>query len=353
MATKGEDQKCGAAQELQQLVNLHLRRGPQAGAAQGYAESQVSQDAAARDWAQQGAGSRGEEAGVATVAAMHLPEAWAWREEEANGEGEVLLVEGIMEVVEVVTEEDVEEEQKEMGKEEEEEEEEVVQEPDHQECREKQEEDHQAQPRPGPTSPRLPLEELQALQLALEPVNSQAARAYARLKQKLKQRRKPQLDCRRSIIQGIPGFWFVNHPQLSSMISDQDEDMLSYMIDLEVEERKHPSHCCKIMLFFGNNPYFRNEVITKEYLININGYRVFNSTVVQWYQEYKREACSRRHHNSSPNFFNWFTDHNFTGSDRITEIISKDLWLTPLNYYKRTQSLEEGAERTGTSQILN
>ncbi|XP_047393203.1 testis-specific Y-encoded protein 9-like [Sciurus carolinensis] len=208
-----------------------------------------------------------------------------------------------MEVVEVVTEEDVEEEQK-----------------------EKQEEDHQAQPRPGPTSPRLPLEELQALQLALEPVNSQAARAYARLKQKLKQRRKPQLDCRRSIIQGIPGFWaktFVNHPQLSSMISDQDEDMLSYMIDLEVEERKHPSHCCKIMLFFGNNPYFRNEVITKEYLININGYRVFNSTVVQWYQEYKREACSRRHHNSSPNFFNWFTDHNFTGSDRITESLPR------------------------------
>ncbi|MBZ3883216.1 Testis-specific Y-encoded protein 3, partial [Sciurus carolinensis] len=235
-------------------------------------------------------------------------------------------------------------------------EEEVDQEPDHQECQEKQEEDHQAQPRPGPTSPRLPLEELQALLLSLEPVNSQAARAYARLKQKLKQRHKPQLDCRRSIIQGIPGFWaktFVNHPQLSSMISDQDEDMLSSMIDLEVEERKHPSHCCKIMLFFGNNPYFWNEVITKEYLINITGYRVFNSTVVQWYQEYKREACSHRHHNSSPKFFNCSTDHNFTGSDRITEIICKDLWLNLLNYYKRTKLLEEGAERTGTTQILN
>ncbi|XP_015332356.1 testis-specific Y-encoded protein 9-like, partial [Marmota marmota marmota] len=281
MATKGEDQKCGVAQELQQVA----------------------------------AGYKREEAIVAAMADTQLPEALEWRKEEAIGEGEVLFVEGLMEVAE-----------------------------------EKKEGDYQAQPGPRPTTSRLPLEELQALQLDLEPVNSQATRAYSHLKQKLKQRCNPQLDCRSSIIQSIPGFWaktFVNHPQMSSMISDQDEDMLSYMTHLEVEEYKHPSHCCKIILFFGNNPYFRNEVITKEYLITINGYQASYSTAVQWYQEYKCEACSHRHHNSSPNFFNWFTDHNFTGSNRITEIISKDLWLNPLHYYKRMKAPEEGAERTG------
>ncbi|XP_077891687.1 testis-specific Y-encoded protein 3-like [Ictidomys tridecemlineatus] len=313
--------------------------------AQGCTRENIPQDATAGDWSWQAAGYQREEALVVATTDMQLPEALEWRKEEAIGEGEVLLIEGLMEVAE------------------------------HQK---KKEEDYQAQPGPRPTTSRLPLEELQALQLAqprprpttrrlpleelqalqldLEPVNSQATRAYSRLKQKLKQRRKPQLDCRSSIIQSIPGFWaktFVNHPQMSSMISDQDEDMLSYMTHLEVEEYKHPSHCCKIILFFGNNPYFRNEVITKEYLISINGYRASYSTAVQWYQEYKREACSRRHHNSSPNFFNWLTDHNFTGSNRITEIISKDLWLNPLHYYKRMKAPEEGAERTGSTSSLS
>ncbi|XP_076963989.1 testis-specific Y-encoded protein 3-like [Callospermophilus lateralis] len=324
MATKGEDQKCGVAQELQQVVSL--RRSFQGEMAQGCTRENIPQDATAGDWAWQAAGYEREEAIVAAMADTQLPEALEWRKEEAIGEGEVLLVEGLIKVAEVVTKEDMEEKKEELQ---------ALQ---------------LAQPRPRSTTPRLPLEELQALQLDLEPVNSQATRAYSRLKQKLKQRRKPQLDCRSSIIQSIPGFWaqtFVNHPQMSSMINDQDEDMLSYMTHLEVEEYKHPSHCCKIILFFGNNPYFRNEVITKEYLITINGYRASYSTAVQWYQEYKREACSRRHHNSSPNFFNWFTDHNFTGSNRITEIISKDLWLNPLHYYKRMKAPEEGAERTG------
>uniref|UniRef100_A0A8C6ESY4 Testis-specific Y-encoded protein 4-like n=1 Tax=Marmota marmota marmota TaxID=9994 RepID=A0A8C6ESY4_MARMA len=333
MATKGEDQKCGVAQELQQVVSL--RRSFQGEMAQGCTRENIPQDATAGDWAWQAAGYKREEAIVAAMADTQLPEALEWRKEEAIGEGEVLFVEGLMEV-----------------------EEKVEQELDHyaEERQEKKEGDYQAQPGPRPTTSRLPLEELQALQLDLEPVNSQATRAYSHLKQKLKQRCNPQLDCRSSIIQSIPGFWaktFVNHPQMSSMISDQDEDMLSYMTHLEVEEYKHPSHCCKIILFFGNNPYFRNEVITKEYLITINGYQASYSTAVQWYQEYKCEACSHRHHNSSPNFFNWFTDHNFTGSNRITEIISKDLWLNPLHYYKRMKAPEEGAERTGASQILN
>lgn len=100
------------------------------------------------------------------------------------------------------------------------------------------------------------------------------------------------------------------------MISEQDEDMLSYMMDLkvrlgslrlgevgerrgngltlktgkgqvsqkeissssstmwwQVEEVRHPSDCCKIMLFFRKNPYFWNKVIIKQYLIDITGKR--------------------------------------------------------------------------------
>ncbi|XP_062941150.1 testis-specific Y-encoded protein 9-like, partial [Cynocephalus volans] len=193
------------------------------------------------------------------------------------------------------------------------------------------------------------MKSLEALQLEMEPVNNQARTAFACLRQNLVQRRRTLLGHRRSIIQGIPGFWakaIVNHPEMLAMISDEDEDLLSYVIDLEVEEIRHPIHCCKIMMFFRDNPYFRNKVIIKEYLINVTGYTASHSTPVQWYQDYEHEAYSRRHHNSSVNFFfNWFSDHNFAGSNRIAEIICEDLWLNPLRYHMRMQVPGQGTER--------
>ncbi|KAI2601599.1 testis specific protein Y-linked 8, partial [Homo sapiens] len=114
----------------------------------------------------------------------------------------------------------------------------------------------------------------------LEPVNAQARKAFSRQREKMERRRKPHLDRRGAVIQSVPGFWanvIANHPQMSALITDEDEDMLSYMVSLEVEEEKHPVHLCKIMLFFRSNPYFQNKVITKEYLVNITEYRASHS----------------------------------------------------------------------------
>ncbi|EPY72615.1 hypothetical protein CB1_000025001 [Camelus ferus] len=146
---------------------------------------------------------------------------------------------------------------------------------------------------------------------------------------------------------------------MSAMMTGRDKDLLRYMTDLKVEELRHPSDPCKITLSFGSNPYFQNEVIVKEYLVSISGkrrlpgrgggagegYRASQSTPVQWHQGFEREAYRRRQHNSSLNFFNWFSDHSPAGSSRIAEIISKDLWPNPLHYYLRRKAPGRGAER--------
>lgn len=48
---------------------------------------------------------------------------------------------------------------------------------------------------------------------------------------------------RRSFIfQNMPGFLvtaFLNHPQMSAMISPRDEDMLGYLMNLEARELRH------------------------------------------------------------------------------------------------------------------
>ncbi|XP_060149120.1 testis-specific Y-encoded protein 3-like [Globicephala melas] len=204
----------------------------------------------------------------------------------------------------------------------------------------------QGQEEPGPSPKSASLEALKVLQLQLESVNRECSRQHFRLKVTTLRRRKPYLEHRSTIIQSIPGFWvkvFVNHPRMSAMISTQDKDMLSYMTNLKVEELTYPSDYRKIMLFFRKNPFFQNEVVVKEYLIEATGYRASHLAPIQWHRHFEEEVYSRRHSNSSLNFFNWFSDHSCVGSSRIAEIIGEDLWTNPLRYYPR----EKGPTGTG------
>ncbi|XP_058570903.1 testis-specific Y-encoded protein 3-like [Neofelis nebulosa] len=193
-----------------------------------------------------------------------------------------------------------------------------------------------------------PLEALEALQIELQPVNKQASREHARLQLRMWQRRQRHLEQRSALIQGIRGFWakaFVNHPQMSALISKPDESMLRHMTNLKVEEHKFPRECRKILLFFVKNSYFQNEVVTKEYVLGLAGYRASHSSPIQWHPRYRQEAYRRRHDNSSLNFFNWFSDHSFAGSSRIAEIIIEDLWPNPLPYLKMKEAPGERTER--------
>ncbi|XP_060149124.1 testis-specific Y-encoded protein 3-like [Globicephala melas] len=212
---------------------------------------------------------------------------------------------------------------------------------------EKPQEQGQEEPGPSPKSASLEaLEALKVLQLQLEPVNAECSRQLFRLKVTTLMRRKPYLEHRSTIIQSIPGFWvkvFVNHPRMSAMISTQDKEMLSYMTNLKVEELADPSDYRKIMLFFRKNPFFQNEVVVKEYLIEATRYRASHLAPIQWHRRFEEEVYSRRHNNSSLNFFNWFSDHSCVGSSRIAEIIGEDLWPNPLRYYPR----EKGPTGTG------
>uniref|UniRef100_A0A8B9X1E2 Testis-specific Y-encoded protein 3-like n=1 Tax=Bos mutus grunniens TaxID=30521 RepID=A0A8B9X1E2_BOSMU len=235
-------------------------------------------------------GAPGEEAALFWVEAVE--EGAAVEEGEVAGLGQEfqLLVLDVMEEVEVVAYEEQE-----------------------QVSSEEHVHDH---PRPGALSDRPALE-------ALAPKGACASRTQS------------------AIIQGIRGFWvevFMNHPQMSVLMSKQDADMLHFMTNLEVEEFRHPTRHCKITLSFRRNRYFQNEVIVKEYLMKVTGYQASRSTPVQWHQGFERKAYRRRHHDSSVNFFNWFFDHNFTGSDWIAEIIIRDLWPNPLQYYVRRKA---------------
>ncbi|XP_061469980.1 putative testis-specific Y-encoded-like protein 3 isoform X2 [Rhineura floridana] len=191
------------------------------------------------------------------------------------------------------------------------------------------------------------LEALEAVQLELEAVNQQASRAFAQLKAKFGHMRRPHLERRNLIIQNIPGFWvtaFLNHPQLSAMINDRDEDTLSYMTNLQVEDFTHAKPGCKIKFYFNSNPYFQNEVIVKEFQCGSSGRLVSHSTPIRWWRGQDPLAHSRKNFELGRSFFSWFCDHSFPAGDHIAEIIKEDLWPNPLQYYLMGEGGENGEE---------
>ncbi|NXH55231.1 TSYL2 protein, partial [Rhabdornis inornatus] len=184
---------------------------------------------------------------------------------------------------------------------------------------------------------------LEAVQLELEAVEEEAARAFRRLRARFCLRRRPHLQRRNRLIQHIPGFWvtaFLNHPQLSAMISDRDEDALSYMTSLQVEEFGQTRPGCRIRFFFSVNPYFQNDVVAKEFVRGPSGHLVSHSTPIRWWQGQDPRSRPHKGPPAPRSFFAWFGDHSFPAGDRVAEIIKEELWPNPLQFYL----LGEGAE---------
>ncbi|KAF4008096.1 hypothetical protein G4228_019709 [Cervus hanglu yarkandensis] len=192
----------------------------------------------------------------------------------------------------------------------------------------------------GPSERSAPnaLQALTALQLEVSSLHEENRRSSVRFMRMNHLRRKRHLARRSAILQGIPGFWakaIMNHPQVSIIISTQDEDFLRYMIDFKVQVWSHPRSRCKLIFSFRDNPDFWNTVIGKEYSLAISRYRARRSTPVHWFWDFERGAPSHRLDTRILIFLNWLLGHNCPESHRIAEIIGQDVWVDPMKYYSR------------------
>ncbi|XP_042639325.1 testis-specific Y-encoded-like protein 2 [Orycteropus afer afer] len=180
------------------------------------------------------------------------------------------------------------------------------------------------------------MEALENIQLDLEAVNIKAGKAFLRLKRRFIQMRRPFLERRDLIIRHIPGFWvkaFLNHPKISILISQRDEDIFRYLTNLQVQDLRHISMGYKMKLYFQTNPYFTNMVIVKEFQHNCSGQLVSHSTPIRWHRGQEPQTHRHKNQNISRSFFNWFSSYSFPEADMIAEIIKNDLWVNPLRYY--------------------
>merc|ERR1711862_548821 len=153
-------------------------------------------------------------------------------------------------------------------------------------------------------------------------MNEKASEEILKVEQKYNLLRRPFFEKRNSIIGRIPKFWltaFINHPQISSIIEEDEEDALQYLDRLEVEEFEDIKSGYKIQFHFSTNPYFSNTSLCKEFQLGSSGDPTSTSTDIQWKEGYnltekaaQRAALakgSRKRQLENRTFFTWFCDN--------------------------------------------
>ncbi|XP_074104232.1 NAP domain-containing protein SET isoform X1 [Cotesia typhae] len=203
------------------------------------------------------------------------------------------------------------------------------------------------------------LEEIDGCQNQIDGLNEKASDEILEVEKKYNKLRKPYFQKRNDIIKRIPNFWviaFVNNKKIAEILEEEEEDALRYLNKLEVEEFEDIKSGYRINFYFDENPYFENDVLTKEFHLGSTGDPASQSTVIRWKEgadltkksKNKNQSKGRKRTLSHRSFFDWFTDHGDPSSDEIAELIKDDMWPNPLQYYLAPDmDVENGIEDEG------
>ncbi|MFH4976169.1 hypothetical protein AB6A40_002878 [Gnathostoma spinigerum] len=187
------------------------------------------------------------------------------------------------------------------------------------------------------------LEQMDRIQGEIDKLNENASEEILKVEQKYNTLRKPFFEKRNELVQNIPNFWvtaFVNHPNISAILDEEEEECLHYLSKVEVEEFDDIKSGYRIKLIFDENPFFENTQIVKEFFLG-NAEPTSMTSEINWKPDNelaaKIRAKAEMRGDYSPSqrrsFFGWLIDNEDPSSDEIAELIKDDLWPNPLQYF--------------------
>jgi len=195
------------------------------------------------------------------------------------------------------------------------------------------------------------IEQIDEVQNEIDRLNEQASEEILKVEQKYNKLRQPYFSKRSELIGKIPNFWvtaFINHPQVSALLNEEDEEALQYLTKVEVHEFEDIKSGYKINFHFDENPYFDNKCISKEFHLNDTGEPSSKSSSITWKagkdltaKNSNNKAGQKRSLEEQESFFSWFTDHSEAGADELGEVIKDDIWPNPLQYFLASEAEDE------------
>ena len=137
-------------------------------------------------------------------------------------------------------------------------------------------------------------------------------------------------------IQNFTVTTFVNHPQVSALLGEEDKETVHYLTRAEVTEFEDIKSDYGIDFYFDENPFLENKVLFKEFHLNESGDPSSKSTEIKQQSRKNLMKCSsqtqnkasrKRQHEKPESFFTWFTVHSDVGADKLREVTKDDIWL--------------------------
>eukprot|EP00884_Botryococcus_braunii_P020869 jgi/Botrbrau1/7466/Bobra.0095s0004.1 len=186
----------------------------------------------------------------------------------------------------------------------------------------------------------LKVEEVQA---ELEKINDEASERVLQVEQEYNEKRRPIYLQRNLYIREIPDFWlnvFLQHNVLADIMTNEDSQVLSFLVALDVEDSIDIKSGYKISFQFAPNLFFEDECLVKDFQYSEDGRVIVDATVPHWKDGISKASFPQE------SFFRWIMRSetlDFGHTDEIGEIIKGELWQNPYKYYT-------GAENPGVEE---
>jgi hypothetical protein len=201
------------------------------------------------------------------------------------------------------------------------------------------------------------LEKIDEIQNDIEKLNEQASEEILKIDQKYDKLRQPFYKKRCEHIAKIPKFWMttlLNHPQISSIISEEDEEILKHLTEVEIVEMEDAKSGFKINFHFEPNPFFENSILTREIFMSDNPIKP-SVCEIKWKEgqnpaEKKRVTSGRKRSGLTDSFFYWFTNSGEGDEgegmviDEIGELIKEEIYANPLQYLVEQEGDDDEAD---------
>mmetsp|Transcript_23461 Transcript_23461/g.37618 ORF Transcript_23461/g.37618 Transcript_23461/m.37618 type:complete len:344 (+) Transcript_23461:3-1034(+) len=192
----------------------------------------------------------------------------------------------------------------------------------------------------------LAVGQLQELQAALDKVNDEASDRVLEVEREFNLMRRPIFDQRNEVIASVEGFWrtaILNHPALSTLFTQDDIELLSYVTRLNVADFDDVKSGFVISVSFeAENPFFEDSTLVKEYRFTEEGVLSVSSTVPQWrgdrgapFNAKDGDPGIDTGAHRTKTFFEWFTTSEILAAqnDPVADFIRDDLWPNPLQFF--------------------
>jgi len=215
-------------------------------------------------------------------------------------------------------------------------------------------------------------QELDQVQEQLDKLNEEEDQKVLAITKEYDGLRKPFYESRKQAIAKIPDFWagsFENHPVIGGVLTENDKQILSYLLELDFEQSEDLKNF-KLSFTFKKNPYFTNKTLWKSFSLGDFDERTMTGCNINWKkgkdptikgkekakegekaeEESKvgqKRAAEEVDHDEVLSFFEWFSD--VTGEDDELAEEIKNLWINPLEALRNAfvESLSDDDDEKG------